>query len=154
MHYLKSNMCINYPAISDAEEMLQCMERVQKHLSSANISVDDSKTSSGISTSDNLQKLADGIAEGGNNDGKTMSSAESLIRTEDFRRLLKIHNKIQAVQCFQYPPNALCCDSKELVREVRRIFNDFWLLCLLGFSLFLFFHLSVVQQSFCRFVLR
>ena len=98
--------------------MLQCMERVQKHLSSANISGDGSKTRSGISVSDQLQKSADGTAEGSNNDGKSLSSAESLIRMEDFRRLLKIHNKIQAVQCFQYPPNALCCDSKELVREV------------------------------------
>lgn len=107
--------------------MLQCMERVQKHLSSANISVDD--TTASISTSSNSQKLADGKPEGGNNDGQPLSTAESLILTEDFRRLLKIHNRIQAVQCFQYPPNALCCDSKELVREVGM------LICLLHINL-------------------
>ena len=103
--------------------MLQCMDRVQKHLISANVSMHDLIPSNGQrSLSDDPQKLPQAATEDGekgNNDGKTLVSAESLIRMDDFRRLLKIHNKIQAVQCFQYPPNALCCDSKELVREVR-----------------------------------
>ena len=109
--------------ILDAEEMLQCMDRVQKHLISANVSMQDLRPSNGQrSLQDDPQKLPQAATEDegeGNNDSKTLVSAESLIRMEDFRRLLKIHNKIQAVQCFQYPPNALCCDSKELVREVR-----------------------------------
>ena len=109
--------------LSDAEEMLLCMERVQKHLSSANISIQDSKPNNGTSLSDDSPKLPQGATDGvGDNASKVLISAESLIRMEDFRRLLKIHNKIQAVQCFQYPPNALCCDSKELVREVMNHF--------------------------------
>ena len=107
--------------------MLQCMDRVQKHLISANVSMQDLRPSNGQrSSSDDPQKLPQAATEDdgkGNNDGKTLVSAESLIRMDDFRRLLKIHNKIQAVQCFQYPPNALCCDSKELVREVSYRFQ-------------------------------
>ena len=103
--------------------MLLCMERVQKHLSSANISIQDSKPNNGTSLPDDSPKLPQGVTDGvGDNANKVLISAESLILMEDFRRLLKIHNKIQAVQCFQYPPNALCCDSKELVREVMNHF--------------------------------
>ena len=108
--------------ILDAEEMIQCMNRVQRHLSSANISsANDSSLSNTIPLlKDQQQHIPQGVAnEGDDNNCKPLSLADSLIRMEDFRRLLMIHNKIQAVQCFQYPPNALCCDSKELVSEVR-----------------------------------
>ena len=98
--------------------MLQCIGRVQKYLIGENIPADDLTSRSVISTSDNVHKLTNETTEESKTDGKTLSSTESLVCAEDFRRLLKIHNKIQAVQCFQYPPNALCCDSKELVREV------------------------------------
>ena len=118
---------------SDAEEMLLCMDRVQKHLMSANVSMQDLGSLSGQRSlpedPQNLPRAATEEGVKGNGDTKSLVSAESLIRMEDFRRLLKIHNKIQAVQCFQYPPNALCCDSKELVREVschfRLKFNGF-----------------------------
>ena len=108
--------------ILDAEEMIQCMNRVQRHLSSANISsANDSSLSNTIpNLKDQQQHIPQGVAnDGDDNNCKPLSLADSLIRMEDFRRLLMIHNKIQAVQCFQYPPNALCCDSKELVSEVR-----------------------------------
>ena len=108
--------------ILDAEEMIQCMNRVQRHLSSANISsANDSSLSNTIPLlKDQQQHIPQGVAnDGDDNNCKPLSLADSLIRMEDFRRLLMIHNKIQAVQCFQYPPNALCCDSKELVSEVR-----------------------------------
>ena len=108
--------------ILDAEEMIQCMNRVQRHLSSANISsTNDSSLSNTIPLlKDQQQHIPQGVAnDGDDNNCKPLSLADSLIRMEDFRRLLMIHNKIQAVQCFQYPPNALCCDSKELVSEVR-----------------------------------
>ena len=98
------------------------MNRVQRHLSSANISsANDSSLSNTIPLlKDQQQHIPQGVAnEGDDNNCKPLSLADSLIRMEDFRRLLMIHNKIQAVQCFQYPPNALCCDSKELVSEVR-----------------------------------
>jgi hypothetical protein len=36
-----------------------------------------------------------------------------------FQRLLKIHNIVQSVQCFQCPPHALCCDTRALVQEVK-----------------------------------
>ena len=102
--------------------MLLCMDRVQKHLISANVSMQDLGSLSGQKSlpeeSKNLPRAATEEGAKENGDSKSLVSAESLIRMEDFRRLLKIHNKIQAVQCFQYPPNALCCDSKELVREV------------------------------------
>ena len=107
--------------------MLQCMDRVQKHLTSANVSIQDLKALSGQrplpEDSQSLPRAANEEGTKGTSDTKTLVSAESLIRMEDFRRLLKIHNKIQAVQCFQYPPNALCCDSKELVREVSSPFH-------------------------------
>ena len=111
--------------------MLRCMERVQQHVSSGITSVADTKNSKGADTHKGLSDVPPADAR----DGKALGSAESLINTEEFRRLLKIHNNIQAVQCFQYPPNALCCDSKELVREVR-IFNDLITFCLLGSFLF------------------
>ena len=126
--------------------MLQCMDRVQKHLISANISMQDLRPTNGQrSLSEDPQKLPQAATEEGvkdeNNDGKTLVSAESLIRMEDFRRLLKIHNKIQAVQCFQYPPNALCCDSKELVREVSYLNPS-------DPFLELFYNESVLQSNF------
>ena len=101
--------------------MIQCMNRVQRHLSSANISsANDTSLSNTIPISkDQQQHIPQRVANDGDDSNcKPLSLADSLIRMEDFRRLLMIHNKIQAVQCFQYPPNALCCDSKELVREV------------------------------------
>ena len=97
--------------------MLRCMERVQKHLNSGIMAVLDNKNGA-----DSHKGLTD-VPLIDDRDDKALGSAESLINTEEFRRLLKIHNNIQAVQCFQYPPNALCCDSKELVEEVS-IFND------------------------------
>ena len=115
--------------------MLRCMERVQNHLSSANISIHDSKPKNGTSTLiDDPQKIPRVTSEGPDNDdaGKQLRSAETLICMEDFRRLLKIHNRIQAVQCFQYPPNALCCDSKELVREVSIMVYNYRHYCCLS----------------------
>lgn len=41
-----------------------------------------------------------------------------LLENAQFKKLLEIHNVIQAVQCFQCPPTPLCCDAKLLVREV------------------------------------
>ena len=99
--------------LSDAEEMLRCMERVQKHLNCDIMAMLDKKN-----TADIHKSLTD-VPPTDDKDDKALGSAESLINTEEFRRLLKIHNNIQAVQCFQYPPNALCCDSRELVEEVR-----------------------------------
>ena len=100
--------------------MLQCLERVGKEFNGCKVSPVN-KTSSNSSTINHKDHKSSPSPIPSTDDGKSFNTAESLIHTEEFRRLLKIHNKIQAVQCFQYPPNALCCDSKELVREVRKI---------------------------------
>ena len=45
-------------------------------------------------------------------------STRSLVTSKEFGRLLGIHNTIQTVQCFHTPPDAMCCDARNLVREV------------------------------------
>jgi len=44
-------------------------------------------------------------------------STRSLVTSKEFGRLLGIHNTIQTVQCFHTPPDAMCCDARNLVRE-------------------------------------
>ena len=57
-----------------------------------------------------------------------ISAVSGLLADGKFRRLLEIHNTIQSVQCFQCPPAPLCCDTKNLVQEVRTcVFYSFCL---------------------------
>ena len=63
---------------------------------------------------ENLGGILGGLGESG-----LVESTRSLVTSPEFTRLLGIHNTIQTVQCFQTPPDALCCDARNLVREVR-----------------------------------
>ena len=78
-------------AISDCDQMLACISRLNSDLAGSSSSLD---------------------------------SLASLVRRSEFGRLLRIHNTIQAAQCFQCPPMALCCDSRALVAEASNIVQN------------------------------
>ena len=47
-----------------------------------------------------------------------LNSLLVLFKDPMFRRLMRVHNTIQLVQCFRCPPPPLCTDARDLVQEV------------------------------------
>ncbi|CAB4061261.1 MPP5 [Lepeophtheirus salmonis] len=79
---------LSLKSIIDASDLLRCIERVERQ----------------------LQAFP-------SDDGSSLEKLKNLATNSEFKHLLIIHNTIQAVQCFQCPPNALCSDTRTLVQE-------------------------------------
>ena len=83
---------------SDADQILTTLERIQK--------------------SPLFKSTASGKGQGLQSTAESLADLPQLIQKGQFQRLLAIHNTIQAVQCFQCPPRALCSNSQDLITEV------------------------------------
>ena len=65
-----------------------------------------------------------------------LNSLLVLFKDPMFRRLMRVHNTIQLVQCFRCPPPPLCTDARDLVQEVY-IYLSIYL------SIYLYIYLSI-----------
>jgi hypothetical protein len=86
-------------SLSDADELLRYLSRVQLELSAIELAPSPT-TSPATSSSTDLGTLS------------------SLIDQAEFRRLLALNNRVEAMLCFQCPPRALCSDAMSLAHEV------------------------------------